>query len=220
MAQCVVNLNMHVCLSLSLSVSLSLGSAHFLSDSGLPVSQLPPSVQYLLPSPPFSPYTSSQRAHSPPHGLPRVLSNPSLHATSSSSAPPHWPSPDEPLFSLANVLSLAMSVAQSFMPSPGTSNQGFHPHQQGLSPASQGTLSPPVSATLAPELHPQSHSFSPATVMPGSTSQLPPAPSALQPISSASLNPAQAENQQGALPGTVDPPQVGGLRGRLGVGSE
>ncbi|XP_042564613.1 serine/threonine-protein kinase WNK4 isoform X2 [Clupea harengus] len=42
-----------------------------------------------------------------------------------------WPTDNQPLFSLANVLSLAMSVAQSFMPPttmPSGLNPGFHPH--------------------------------------------------------------------------------------------
>ncbi|XP_076023635.1 serine/threonine-protein kinase WNK4-like [Genypterus blacodes] len=176
----------------SQSFHTSTGSAHFLSDSGLPVSQLPPPVQYLLPSPPLSPYTSAQSAH----GLPQALSNTSLHTTSSSSPPPHWPSPDEPLFSLANVLSLAMCVAHSFMPSTATSNQGFHAHQQGSPalPVPQGPLSPPASPLLTPKLRPQSHSFSSAPVMSVSSS-------------SASLTNAQAKFHQGVLPCTMDTTQ-------------
>ncbi|XP_041943777.1 serine/threonine-protein kinase WNK4 isoform X3 [Alosa sapidissima] len=53
----------------------------------------------------------------------------SLSAVSQQSA--MWPSDQQPLFSLANVLSLAMSVAQSFMPPtsmPSGLNPGFHPH--------------------------------------------------------------------------------------------
>ncbi|XP_075939510.1 serine/threonine-protein kinase WNK4-like isoform X3 [Anarhichas minor] len=94
-----------------------------------PPSHLPLSPQYNLLSPPYSPYT----AQSSPTSL--------LTSTSSSAPtlPPHWPPPDQPLFSLANVLSLAMSVAQSFIPPSGTPNQGFHP------------LSPPMSPSMGPK---------------------------------------------------------------------
>ncbi|XP_028843026.1 serine/threonine-protein kinase WNK4 isoform X2 [Denticeps clupeoides] len=49
-----------------------------------------------------------------------------------------WPPNTQPLLSLANVLSLAMSVAQSFMPPttmPNTLNPGFHPHLTTTQPA-------------------------------------------------------------------------------------
>ncbi|XP_063043770.1 serine/threonine-protein kinase WNK4 isoform X2 [Engraulis encrasicolus] len=41
-----------------------------------------------------------------------------------------WPPDNQPLFSLANVLSLAMSVAHSFMPPPSSMPGGYHPHAQ------------------------------------------------------------------------------------------
>ncbi|XP_008435521.1 serine/threonine-protein kinase WNK4 isoform X2 [Poecilia reticulata] len=51
--------------------------------------------------------------------------------------PPNmWPSHSQPLFSLANVISMAMSMAQSFIPPPNLPTQvmpsypGFHPHLQ------------------------------------------------------------------------------------------
>ncbi|XP_051275746.1 serine/threonine-protein kinase WNK4 isoform X2 [Dicentrarchus labrax] len=128
-----------------------------------PDSAAPP--QYHLPSPPYSPYSNPFPTQNSSTGLHRVHSNPSLLTpTSSSSAPPppHWPPPDQPLFSLANVLSLAMSVAHSFMPPPGTPNQGFHP--QSLSPpfpSPQAAPPPPMSPSLGAKLHLPSHvSFS------------------------------------------------------------
>ncbi|XP_059203306.1 serine/threonine-protein kinase WNK4-like isoform X2 [Centropristis striata] len=134
----------------------------------------PPPPQYHLPSPPYSPYTS------PSPGLPPSLLTPSSSSSAPPPPPPHWPPPDQPIFSLANVFSLAMSVAQSFMPPPGTPNQGFHPHLQPLSPPFPSPLSPPMSPSLNPKLHPPSQasfpapfssqmSFSPPTPQTGST---------------------------------------------------
>ncbi|KAM7371354.1 hypothetical protein PAMP_008607 [Pampus punctatissimus] len=113
----------------------------------------PPLPQYHLQSPAYSHYMASFRTQS------------STPTTSCSAPPPlpHWPPPEQPLFSLANMLSLAMSVAQSFMP-PGPPNQGFHPHHQALSPSYpslQTPLSPPMSLSPGFKLHSPSHaSFS------------------------------------------------------------
>uniref|UniRef100_A0A8D3CGG7 non-specific serine/threonine protein kinase n=1 Tax=Scophthalmus maximus TaxID=52904 RepID=A0A8D3CGG7_SCOMX len=78
--------------------------ASTLPDSAPPPSLFPP-PQYQLPSPPYSHYT-------------RPFPAQSLPLTSPAPPPPHWPPPDQPLFTLTNMLSLAMSVAQSFMPPP------------------------------------------------------------------------------------------------------
>ncbi|KAM9394018.1 serine/threonine-protein kinase WNK4 [Pholidichthys leucotaenia] len=136
-----------------------------LLNSSVPLS--PQRPQSHLPSNPYSTYTAPFPTQNPVPALPRVHSNPSLHSplTPSSSAPPHpqWPPPNQPLFSLANVLSLAMSVAQSLMPQPGASNRGFHPHPQALPPTfptPQASLSSPPSPSFGPRPHPQSP-FSP-----------------------------------------------------------
>lgn len=103
----------------------------------------PPSQYHLFPNP-------TQTA---PNNLPRVLSNPSLLRQSPGPppAPPSlWPPPDQPFFSLANALSLAMTVAHSFMPPPGSPNQAFHPPP--------GALPPPVSPSLADPSSPTSFS--------------------------------------------------------------
>ncbi|KAM9345922.1 serine/threonine-protein kinase WNK4-like [Symphorus nematophorus] len=160
-----------------------------------------PPPQYHLPSPPYSPYTPAFPPQSSSTGLPRVNSNPSLHSSASPSSapppppppPPHWPPPDQPLFSLANVLSLAMSVAHSFMPPPGTPNQGFHPHPSFPSP--QIPLTPPMSPRLGSKLHLSGHAASFSAPFP---SYSPPAPQTGSAPSS----------QQAAPPGwTVDAPQ-------------
>ncbi|KAI3359462.1 hypothetical protein L3Q82_013780 [Scortum barcoo] len=149
-----------------------------------PPSHVPPPPQYRLPSPPYSPYATPFPSQSSSPGLPRVHSNPSLLTPSSSSSatppplpPPHWPSPDQPLFSLANVLSLAMSVAQSFMPPPGSPNQGFHP------------LSPPMSTSLGSKHNPPNYTSFSAPF--SSLSYSPPTPQ---------TSPAP-DSQQGAPPG-------------------
>nr|XP_046272472.1 serine/threonine-protein kinase WNK4-like [Scatophagus argus]XP_046272473.1 serine/threonine-protein kinase WNK4-like [Scatophagus argus]XP_046272474.1 serine/threonine-protein kinase WNK4-like [Scatophagus argus] len=162
------------------SQSFNTSSASHHQPPQYPLHHLQPdttaSPQYHLPSHPYSPYTTPFPTQSSSTGLPRVHSNTSLLTpTSSSSAhapppppppPPHWPPPDQPLFSLANVLSLAMSVAHSFMPPPGTPNQSFH--LQPPFPSPQDPLSSPMSPSLDSKLHPPSHAsfsgpFSPYT---------------------------------------------------------
>ncbi|XP_034046057.1 serine/threonine-protein kinase WNK4 [Thalassophryne amazonica] len=147
------------------------------SDLAPPLSHLPPAPQYILPSPPYSPYNTSFISQSSAYGPYPVSSNSNLLTTlPTPSAPPPsppWSSPDQPLFSLANVLSLAMSVAQTFMPPPGTQNQIFQPHTQTL-PPSFSTLKVP---TIAPDSPRQTHNLhlsdqSPSSPPPPSTSQL------------------------------------------------
>nr|XP_015822418.2 serine/threonine-protein kinase WNK4 isoform X2 [Nothobranchius furzeri] len=148
------------------------------------LSHLPPVPQYHFPTQPYSTYTAPFSTSSPVPPLTRVHSNPSLLTpTSSPSAPllTQWPSPDQPLFSLNNVLSVAMSVAQSLMPPPGAPNQGFHPQTQPLSPpflTPQATLSPPGSPSLGSSLHHQSHipistqpTYTPSTAHAGCTQE-------------------------------------------------
>ncbi|KAM6904659.1 serine/threonine-protein kinase WNK4-like [Xenentodon cancila] len=118
----------------------------------------PPPPQYPLPSHPYSTYTASFPTQSPNPRLLRVHSNPSLFTPTSSSASPQWPPPDQPLFSLANVLTVAMSVAQSLMPQPVAPSQGFHPQTQPLNPSflnPQAPFTPPGSPSLGPKSHPQ-----------------------------------------------------------------
>ncbi|KAM8724449.1 serine/threonine-protein kinase WNK4-like isoform 1-T1 [Acanthopagrus schlegelii] len=171
----------------------------------------PDSPQYHLPSPPNSPYTVPYPTQTASTGLPQIHSNPSLLTPSSPASappppppppppplpppPPHWPPPDQPLFSLANVLSLAMSVAHSLMPPTGTPNQGFHP--QALSPpfpSPQASLSPPMSPALSSKLYPLSQ----ASFSPPFASYRPPTPQ----------TGSVPESQQGAPPSrTPDTPQ-------------
>ncbi|XP_074513262.1 serine/threonine-protein kinase WNK4-like isoform X3 [Sebastes fasciatus] len=121
-----------------------------------PESPLRPPPQYNLQSPPYSPYTASF---------------PTQSSSSSSSAPPppppppppHWPPPDQPIFSLANVLSLAMGMAQSLMPPSGSPNQGFHP-QPPLFPSLQAPLSRPMSPSLGHGYFSSQLSYSPPTL--------------------------------------------------------
>ncbi|XP_037544510.1 serine/threonine-protein kinase WNK4 [Nematolebias whitei] len=141
------------------------GSSYQLPPVPTPFPPPPPAPQYHLPTQHYSTYTAFYPTPNPIPPLPRVQSNPSLlTSVSAPSVPstPQWPPPDQPLFSLANVLSVAMSVAQSLMPQTGTQtlmpqtgtqsimpqtgaqsfmppaggpNQGFHPpHLQVMSP--------------------------------------------------------------------------------------
>ncbi|PWA26986.1 hypothetical protein CCH79_00019228 [Gambusia affinis] len=119
-----------------------------------PQPHLPRSAQYQLQTHPYSTYTASFPTMSPISRLSRVQSNPSLFTpTSSPSAPnpPQWPSPDQPYFSLANVISVAMSVAQSLLPQSGAPNQGLYPHPPPLSPPFSNPQ-PPLSSSGSPSL--------------------------------------------------------------------
>ncbi|XP_054908167.1 serine/threonine-protein kinase WNK4-like isoform X2 [Poeciliopsis prolifica] len=114
----------------------------------------PQAAQYQLQNHPYSTYTASFPNMYPLSQLPRVQSNPSLFTpTTSPSAPnpPQWPSPDQPYFSLANVISVAMSVAQSLLPQSGAPNQGLYPHTPPLSPPFSNPQ-PPLSSSGSPSL--------------------------------------------------------------------
>ncbi|XP_061906366.1 serine/threonine-protein kinase WNK4-like isoform X3 [Entelurus aequoreus] len=113
-----------------------------------------PSSSSLTEAPPPSPYHPLS-PHFPPY---------SSLLTPPASPVAQWPPPDQPLFSLANMLSLAMSVAQSFMPPPGTPTQSF-PSQAPHLP-----FSPPLSPSSGSELRPQSHASwsAPPSPQPGS----------------------------------------------------
>ncbi|XP_034528828.1 serine/threonine-protein kinase WNK4-like isoform X2 [Notolabrus celidotus] len=177
-----------------------------------PLSPFPPLPSYHLPSPPYSPYTSQV--------LPQVQSNSSLLTPSTPpSVPPlppsQWPPPDQPLFSLANVLTLAMSVAQSLIPPPGTPNQGFHPQPHPMSPpypSPQVALTPPMSPQLGSKLHSQSPASFSELVSP-QPSYTPPKLQTGSPSKSLKRGPPgwtsdtpQAEEHRGPVSSPVSPP--------------
>ncbi|XP_065821086.1 serine/threonine-protein kinase WNK4 isoform X1 [Labrus bergylta] len=137
------------------------------ADSAPPLAS--PLPTYHLPSSPYSPYTFSTQSTSP--GLSRVHSNTSLFTSPTSpsvpSSPSQWPPPDQPIFSLANVLSLAMSMAHSIIPPPGTPNQGFDPKSHPMSPpypSPPTVLTPPMSPMLSPKINLPSHAPSPVPI--------------------------------------------------------
>ncbi|KAM3597805.1 uncharacterized protein V6R79_009397 [Siganus canaliculatus] len=112
----------------------------------------PAPPHYHPPTPPYSPHATH---------FPTQSTSLSPAAPPPPPPPPHWPPPDQPVFSLANVLSLAMSVAHSFMPPSGTPNQGFHPQQLSPPfPSPHTPLSAPMSSALSSAFFPPSHSFS------------------------------------------------------------
>ncbi|XP_029364245.1 serine/threonine-protein kinase WNK4-like isoform X2 [Echeneis naucrates] len=114
-----------------------------------------PLPQYQIPSTPYPAF--------PAPSLQGVHSNPSLLSPQSNSPsappPPHWPPPDQPFFTLNNMISFAMSMAQSLLPPPGNSNQSLLPHAETPSPpylSPEPPLSPHMSSSLGPKIHPPS----------------------------------------------------------------
>ncbi|KAL0198190.1 hypothetical protein M9458_006730, partial [Cirrhinus mrigala] len=116
-------------------------------------SPLNPSPLTRVPSNPnfFSSSSSSsvvspvqQSIEMPPQGENNTLPLP-VAPPPGPQAPGMWPPPSQqPLISLANVLSLAMNFAQSFIP-PGSIPQGFHPQmtpQPGYGPIMSNPDSP------------------------------------------------------------------------------
>lgn len=181
-------------------------------DSSAPSpSHLSPGHQHHLPTHPYYNYTASLPTQSPASSLHRVHSNPSLHNPSSSSSapPPQWAPPDQSLLSLASVLSLAMSVAQSFMPPPRAPNQGFQPHPPFTTP--QATQSPPLSPSFGPNLHHPSQTpfappFFPQPPYPTPTPQTGSASDAQQVVSPSRLpDSPQMEKVQGQSHTAVQP---------------
>ncbi|XP_049600450.1 serine/threonine-protein kinase WNK4 isoform X3 [Syngnathus scovelli] len=88
---------------------------------------------------------SSPRTDAPPS--PQYPPLPQAYPTynTPTGAPPQWPPPDQPLFSLANMMSLAMSMARSLMP-PSQSYQ--LPAPPSFMPI-LGAFSPPTSPSLS-----------------------------------------------------------------------
>lgn len=87
--------------------------------SHAPLSRIHSSPSYSLSSPASGPATPSPLSSD----VPSPLSDVNLMS------PAMWPSHSQPLFSLANVLSMAMSMAHSFMPAPNLvqAMPGFQP---------------------------------------------------------------------------------------------
>ncbi|KAM4598749.1 serine/threonine-protein kinase WNK4-like [Polymixia lowei] len=143
------------------------------SPDSLPhLSHLPPAPQYSLLS--HLPTTAPHFSSSSPPSLARpgaALEKESRGASPAplGGGPPSYPAPPpdplpwsstgQPLFSLANMLSLAMTMAQSFIPPHGAPNQGFDPRSQALPPA----LSPPQPSLSQLHSSPSPPSSSPVT---------------------------------------------------------
>ncbi|XP_040047262.2 serine/threonine-protein kinase WNK4 isoform X2 [Gasterosteus aculeatus] len=204
----------------TLSDSLDMAPPRHMSRSppSLPASSHQPAAHY--------PHAALSPVYDPPSpaytAYPSDGSTTSLHPDQSSSSPltsstfssftpslpPHWPAPDQPIFSLANVLSLAMRVAQSFLPPTGTLNQGFYP-QPPSSP-----FPPPMSPSMGPEFLPPGHGsfsasfssqlFGPPNPEPGSAlhSQLGALPSQVNAPEAQPLSPVQVKV------GSAPPPKV------------
>ncbi|XP_061606196.1 serine/threonine-protein kinase WNK4 isoform X1 [Phyllopteryx taeniolatus] len=121
-----------------------LSQSSYNSAPPAPHTGAPPSARY--PSQPlaYAPYTS---ATAPPPQWPPPSAPP---LSSPVGGAPQWPPPDQPLFSLANMMSLAMSMASSLLPAhtyhppgpppftppirrPSTGTGAAHREQQGAS---------------------------------------------------------------------------------------
>lgn len=94
--------------------------------------------------------------------------------------PALWPAHTQPLFSLANVISMAMTMAQSFIPPPATV-AGYHPqyHPAPLEASYPTAGVPPQnSAYRGPGAAPQMEGLAPPTqptwLQPGSAPSSPP----------------------------------------------
>ncbi|TRZ02771.1 hypothetical protein DNTS_017679, partial [Danionella cerebrum] len=82
-------------------------------------------------SSPVPPHTPLSRAHSGPSYPSPAPGSPLPDASLMPPSPALWPPHSQPLFSLANVLSMAMSMAHSFMPTPGLM-PGFQAGYSGM----------------------------------------------------------------------------------------
>ncbi|XP_057716912.1 serine/threonine-protein kinase WNK4 [Corythoichthys intestinalis] len=118
--------------------------------------EAPPSPQYPHPSQVYPGYASPTGI--PPQWPSATASQVTPHVgathqwpqptspplTSPVSAPPQWPPPDQPLFSLANMMSLAMTMARSFLPP----SQSYHPASPPPFTPPVRPFSPPTSPSL------------------------------------------------------------------------
>lgn len=151
-----------------------------------------------LPQHYLSPYIA-HAALPAPNNLPRVLGNPALLRQSPPPPPPPprslWPPPDQPVFSLANAISLAMSVAHSFLPPAEGARQSFPPPASLSLPLA--APSPPVSLSLGSTFDPSSPT---SFAGPFSSSQ---------PYSTPRPQTSPASSKQEAPDWTVDKTQVG-----------
>ncbi|KAJ0006210.1 hypothetical protein NQD34_013483 [Periophthalmus magnuspinnatus] len=121
-------------------------------------------------------------------------------------APSHWPHPDEPIFSLSNVLSLAMSVAQTWMPPPPTPPPPPPPPPRYASP-------PTPTMSMPPHQHPSYSQLPPGAsgASPGASGHAPPTPG--QPLSPAlqsnfTSTPASSGSNPGSDATTTNKPLI------------
>ncbi|XP_077475274.1 serine/threonine-protein kinase WNK4-like isoform X3 [Stigmatopora argus] len=110
----------------------------------MPASSFYHSSASTLPAPQYPPPSQAYPGYASPTGIPP----PWLPTTTPQLAPPvgpQWPPPDQPLFSLANMMTLAMGMARSFLPP----SQSYHPASPPPLAPQLRPFSPPTSPSLA-----------------------------------------------------------------------
>ncbi|KAM9783646.1 serine/threonine-protein kinase WNK4-like isoform 4-T4 [Syngnathus typhle] len=102
-------------------------------------------------APPLTTLSHNSSAPSSPHtdapSSPQYPPLPQAYPTynTPTGAPPQWPPPDQPLFSLAHMMSLAMSMARSLLPP----SQSYQPPAPPSFMPILGAFSPPTSPSLS-----------------------------------------------------------------------
>uniref|UniRef100_A0A8C7ZSJ2 non-specific serine/threonine protein kinase n=1 Tax=Oryzias sinensis TaxID=183150 RepID=A0A8C7ZSJ2_9TELE len=143
-----------------------MGHTHFpFPYPGSPGSPKPAGIHHSLTRVASSPTFSSVPSPTPssPSPLNETSSPTNENFSMSPNTPQHptmWPSHTQPLFSLANVISMAMSMAQSFIPPANLPNQAI-PSYPGFDPHLTDHMGPPSGYT---HFYPQHYQIPPAEV--------------------------------------------------------
>ncbi|XP_029933614.1 serine/threonine-protein kinase WNK4 isoform X2 [Myripristis murdjan] len=152
-------------------------------------------------------------AHSPAPGSPSPLTetpSPGSSEGTSMSPPAHqhpnmWPPQTQPLFSLANVISMAMSMAQSFIPPASLPAQGM-PSIQGFHPQLPPHMAP---QSGYPSVYPPHYQTSP-TEVPYATGGIPAQPGVYHsPDSTLQMDPSvYPQSGHPGWPHSISPPSM------------
>nr|XP_015217476.1 PREDICTED: serine/threonine-protein kinase WNK4 isoform X1 [Lepisosteus oculatus] len=169
------------------------------------LSPLPSSSPQSFPSTPGSPSLPLQGEHMSPAGDGSPMSPPQQQQP-----PSLWPPQTQSLLSLANVLSLAMSVAHSFMPSPspltlGVPSPSTYQHMSAHMGLQQGYHTPYTTQQPALAGEPAYHAgtLTGQSVQPDPHSQMPPLRLGLSDVQEAGFAPARTSHGGAVL---RDPP--------------
>ncbi|CAL9694118.1 unnamed protein product [Knipowitschia caucasica] len=116
------------------------------SSASTPQPPAPYPYQYALPSPaaPAPPIPQSPTWPPSDQPVPQTWPHPDQPGAQ------NWPHPDQPIFSLSNVLSLAMSLSQNWIPPPSQSGQYVSPPTPPLSRPQKASSPPQPHGPLLP----------------------------------------------------------------------